>query len=130
MKHISRILLIVFIIFCYNVSFSQAKKKKYKDEIEKLNCAKNSNIRLEKRLANFPYNLTSQIKIVSFKNKEEGIIGEDFQKYLNLLVAKKDSIIKNKFDEILYHYSFSFDVHECKCTKNNYSKRKCEDRRR
>lgn len=100
MKLINRILLIVFIIFSCNVSFSQAKKKKYKDEIEKLNCAKNSNIRLEKRLSYFPYNLTSQIKIISYKNKEVGIYGEDLQKYLNLLLEKKDSIIENKFDEI------------------------------
>ncbi|RBA29847.1 hypothetical protein DPN68_01065 [Flavobacterium tibetense] len=76
------------------------KKKKYKDEIEKINCAKKTSIRLEKRLANFPYNLTSQIIIVSYRNKEKGVVGEDLQEYLNLLVEKKDSIIENKFDEI------------------------------
>jgi hypothetical protein len=100
MIYIFRILLLFVIAFSYNLTYSQTKKKKYEEESEKLNCVKNSNITLEKRLANFPYNLTSQIKIVSYKNKEEGIIGEDLQKYLNLLVAKKDSIIENKFDEI------------------------------
>ncbi|NHN26113.1 hypothetical protein FIA58_010535 [Flavobacterium jejuense] len=100
MKYWSRIVVIVFVFLSCNTSFSQVKQKNSEKEIEKLNCTKNSNIRLEERLVNFPYNLTAQIKIVSYKNKEEGGVGDDFQKYLDLLVTKKDTIIENKFDEM------------------------------
>ncbi len=80
------------------------------NELEKLNCAKKSNIGLKQWFANFPYNQTTQIKIVSYQDKEiespgekppkHFIEGEELQKYIDELIAKKDSINENKFDKI------------------------------
>lgn len=64
------------------LSYSQTKKKKYKDESEKLDCAKNTKINLQQRLANYPYNETSQIKLIAYQNKREGIM---VKKYKNTL---------------------------------------------
>ncbi|PZQ78158.1 MAG: hypothetical protein DI548_16405 [Flavobacterium johnsoniae] len=82
------------------LSYSQTKKKKYKDESEKLDCAKNTKINLQQRLANYPYNETSQIKLIAYQNKREGIIGEEIQEYLNSCIGKEAVAIESQFDEI------------------------------
>lgn len=92
--------IILIILFLSINSYSQTKTNKYDKEIEKLNCKKKSSINLKKRLENYPFYQTSQIKFVSYKQKEEGKIGDDLRIYLDLLYAKKDSLIENKFDEI------------------------------
>lgn len=100
-----RFLLIILLLFSSTVTFSQTKKKKYKNESDKLTCLKKAEIGVEERLANYPYNLATQVKIVSFKDKSEDvfksiIVGEALQEYLDLLVAEKDTLIENRFDEI------------------------------
>ncbi len=94
------VLLMLSIGLTTTLSYSQTKKNKYKDGSEKLDCAKKTKINLQQRLANYPYNQTSQIKLVAYQNKGEAGIGEEIQKYLNASVGKEATAIESQFDEI------------------------------
>ena len=94
------ILLIISVGLTTTLSYSQTKKNKYKDDSEKLDCAKKTKINLQQRLANYPYHQTSQIKLVAYQNKGEAAIGEEIQKYLNAPVGKEATAIESQFDEI------------------------------
>ncbi|TPD66871.1 hypothetical protein [Flavobacterium microcysteis] len=88
------------------LSYSQTKKKKHTDGSEKLDCVRKTKINLQQRLANYPYNQTSQIKLIAYQNKGEAGVGEEIQKYLNASVGKKAAAIESQFDEIK---SLNFD---------------------
>ena len=97
---------IKLLVFCIstilisNFAFSQKKKSKYEKEFEKSNCVRSNKLSFENRVLNYPYNISSQIKIISYKNKGEGFEGEELQKYLDLIISNKDSLNESNFDEI------------------------------
>ena len=121
---------IKFLVLCIstilisNFVFSQKKESKYEKEFEKSNCVRTNKLSFKKRVLNYPYNITSQIKIISYKNKGEGVEGEDLQKYLDLIISHKDSLNESNFDEIqilntqqierltdiVYNYGFKEEV--------------------
>lgn len=94
------LVLYISTILISNFAFSQKKKSKYEKEFEKLNCVRSNKLSLENRALNYPYNISSQIKIISYKNKGEGFEGEELQKYLDLIISNKDSLNESNFDEI------------------------------
>lgn len=121
---------IKFLVLCIstilisNFVFSQKKESKYEKEFEKSNCVRSNKLSFEKRILNYPYNVTSQIKIISYQNKGEGFEGEELQKYLDLIISNKDSLNESTFDEIqilntqqierltdiVYNYGFKEEV--------------------
>ena len=102
--------ILILIVFAINFSQSQNRKNRINNADENGYCIRKRNLSFKNRILNFPFNLSSQIILVSYKTKfdiksEDSIQfdteGMQFQKLLNSIKINQDTIIKNEFLEAI-----------------------------
>lgn len=115
---------IPFILMLFSISsFAQKKLSKQDIELNKLNCKKVEKYSADARLKLYPYNIASQVMLISFDDGGVGKIqGEEFQKFLDdnlnkvldasLLsqITEKEILSKAETTEltnIIYNYTFT-----------------------
>jgi len=101
-------------LFVFQVCFSQSREEK------NARCTKTNNLSEIQRLSHFPFSETSTVKLVSFKNKNIGIVGDELQEHIDSIklkedkfnpllyneVATLDSLKINKLTDIIYNYTY------------------------
>jgi hypothetical protein len=110
MKYITTI----YFLCLFQIGFSQSK------QLKNAKCSKINNLSEVQRLSNFPFAEAEKIKIVSFKGKMIGGIGDELQEHINSISIKKDtfnlsfyseiatlnSLQINKLTDVIYNYRY------------------------
>jgi hypothetical protein len=100
--------------------FSQIGFSQSKQQLKNSRCSKIYNFSEVQRLSNFPFSEAEKIKIVSFKGKMVGRIGDELQEHINSISIKKDtfnlsfyseiatlnSLQINKLTDVIYNYRY------------------------
>ena len=81
-------------ILLVQYSFSQSQYEK------NAQCIRRKNLSEKERLTYFPFSKSSQIKIISFKDKSDGPVGQDLIKYMESIKLGKDIFSPNLYEEI------------------------------
>ena len=103
---INSFVLLVLIVFTINLSQSQTKHLSVNNSEENGYCKRKRNLNFKNRIKNFPFNLSSEIILVSHKtimNINDSIQvyskGIQLQKLLNSIKIGQDTVNKNEFLE-------------------------------
>ena len=83
---------LLFILF---QGFSQSKK------LKNARCSKVNNYSEIQRLSNFPFSKSDKIKIISFKDKMVGGVGDELQNHINSIKIKQDTFNYSFYDEVI-----------------------------
>ncbi|WP_264559330.1 hypothetical protein [Flavobacterium sp. N2270] len=86
---------IVWILFFPILCFSQSRKLKNAE------CFKVNNISEVERLTNFPFSKSDKIKIISFKDRMVGGVGDELQNHINSIKIKQDTFNFSFYDEVM-----------------------------
>jgi len=104
-----KILLIILFVAFHQITFGQRSKKEIFPPVspEKTNRTKYS---LKQRLSFFPFNLTTQIKIVSFDKRLDSSLSNPDNPFIYELPLKADSICSDKISETIALNLYQIDT--------------------
>lgn len=97
-RKIKTLILLLLVFTSCNI-YSQKKSNERDILMDNANCVRSKNIGFKNCLKMFPFQITSQILVVSHRT-QNGIIGVELQKYLNSIKINQDTINLKEFEEV------------------------------